>query len=194
MGEIDLKKVLSTNVRSLLNAEEPLPAAERGHSRLARRANLALGTAQRIIDGNTSIGLDLLHVVATAFRLQPWQLLVPDLDPLALPSLGHAWPFARVQPQRYAALLEREQGMVEAAALFELERIERERERRAPAKPVSPALVQPSASDSERIRLELEAVERKRGPDQGKQAAGRRGAKTNAPSSGKPIPKPQKGP
>lgn len=49
--------------------------------RLAREAKTSPGNCARLKAQKTSIGIDMLAVFAKPFGLQPWQLLVPSLDP-----------------------------------------------------------------------------------------------------------------
>ena len=79
----DLPSILRDNVRRIL----ALPEGKSGVGVLIE-LGLKNGTAQRVLAGETSIGLELLAVLAEKLRVAPWQLLVPGLDPRALPSLG----------------------------------------------------------------------------------------------------------
>lgn len=66
-----------------------------------------MGTAQRILSGETSVGIEILEQLATAFRVTPWQLLVPGLDARNLPGLTAdetAWPFPMVDRRAYRSL------------------------------------------------------------------------------------------
>ncbi len=99
------------------------------------KAERALGlshtTTQRIREGETATRLSTLVQIATKLRIEVWQLLVPNIDPGHLPRLASpkepaAWPFD-FEASRYAALLPKEQGMVDHAARIELERIEARR-------------------------------------------------------------------
>jgi len=49
--------------------------------RLSNDAKIGLGTANRIVDGNTSVGADIIDKVADFFGLPAWALMVPGLDP-----------------------------------------------------------------------------------------------------------------
>lgn len=49
-------------------------------TKLARDCKIGPGTASRIKDQETSVGIDTLHKIATKFDLQPWHLLLPGLD------------------------------------------------------------------------------------------------------------------
>ncbi len=68
--------------------------------RLVSHYNIANGTAQRIKESNTSIGIDMVAKVAKAFGLEPWQLLVPNLDPTNLPVFA----MTEVERRLYANL------------------------------------------------------------------------------------------
>jgi hypothetical protein len=126
-GVSDLPAIVAANIKAVLEHRLGGPARVTDVIKLG----IANGTAQRLLAGSTSVGLDLLERVAEKLGVQPWQLLLADLDPKALPVLGTpsdapAWPFD-FEPERFAALLPKEQGMVEFAARLELERIEARR-------------------------------------------------------------------
>lgn len=55
-------------------------------NRLAREAKIGAATASRIKDQKTATRITTLDKLAVAFKLKPWQLLVPDLQPAALPA------------------------------------------------------------------------------------------------------------
>lgn len=55
--------------------------------KLAKRSGLGLGTVARVRNADVSVNLDTLDSLAACFDLQPWQLLVPKLDPLHPPVL-----------------------------------------------------------------------------------------------------------
>jgi transcriptional regulator with XRE-family HTH domain len=94
--ENDVKKTLAENVLNLIRAENELSGRERsGVSRLLSKG-IPNGTAQRVLAGETSIGVDALEQIAKALNVKPWQLLVEGLDPKAPPRLyDDAWPFSR---------------------------------------------------------------------------------------------------
>lgn len=57
-------------------------------TRLAADTGIGPGTASRIKAQNTSVGIDVLEKIAVKFHLQPWQLLVEGLDPVAPPAIA----------------------------------------------------------------------------------------------------------
>lgn len=57
-------------------------------NQLAREAGIGPASVTRIKNQETSIGIDLLEKLASIFDLQPWQLLVPGLNPGNLPVLS----------------------------------------------------------------------------------------------------------
>lgn len=122
----DLPAIVAENLRALLRQR----VGDDGVSSLIK-LGVANGTATRLLKGQTSVGLDLLQDVAEKLSVEPWQLLIKGLDPAALPTIcgpatAPAWPFD-FEPERFDALLPKEQGMVEFAARLELERIEAKR-------------------------------------------------------------------
>lgn len=76
MPALDLKKVLWENVLDLMEDKwkgENL-------TRLAREAKLGPGTAQRIKEQETSVGIDIVGKLAACFKVAPHQLLIPRSD------------------------------------------------------------------------------------------------------------------
>lgn len=57
-------------------------------NQLAREAGIGPASVTRIKNQETSIGIDVLEKLASIFDLQPWQLLVPGLNPGNLPVLS----------------------------------------------------------------------------------------------------------
>ena len=99
MAARSVKDVVRDNVLALLtHVGGPLPAGQSGVTRL-KNMGVAQGTAQRVLGGETSIGIDVLQQIAELFKLEPWQLLVPGLDPARVPGLTadtRAWPLPMV--------------------------------------------------------------------------------------------------
>ena len=81
MAPVDSKTVLWNNVSALMRKRWNCENL----SKLAREAGIGPGSATRIKEQRTSVGLDVLEKVAACFDLEPWQLLVANLDPDDLP-------------------------------------------------------------------------------------------------------------
>lgn len=99
----DLKLTIRANIRRLLHLTD-------GESGVAQVMKLGFsnGTAQSLLAGETSIGVDVLAKVAAALRVEPWQLCVPGLDPERMPSLEpqhFRWPFRQVDPDQLLGLV-----------------------------------------------------------------------------------------
>lgn len=89
------------NICALMGDANPSIAA------VQLRTRVGHGTVQRIKDGGTSIGLNVLDTIADALDVPPWMLLVEGLDPQALPTLSNdpqAWPFPMVEQASYRQL------------------------------------------------------------------------------------------
>jgi hypothetical protein len=56
-------------------------------TRLATDCKIGPGSATRIKEGKTSVGLEIVDKIARHFHLQPWELLVPTFDPVNRPTL-----------------------------------------------------------------------------------------------------------
>lgn len=87
MGDKQLKKILWNNVRALMLKHY---GAE-NLNRLAREAKIGPGSASRIKEARTSIGLDVLEKVAHHFRVDPWELLMPERTDEKMLALLRAW-------------------------------------------------------------------------------------------------------
>jgi hypothetical protein len=53
----------------------------------SRETTIDRRTVDRALDGANAVSVDTLAVIAEAFELEPWHLLVPGLDPEAPPVL-----------------------------------------------------------------------------------------------------------
>lgn len=62
--------------------------------RLSKEAHIGLGSTSRLKAQETSVGVDLIDKVAARFKLQPWQLLVPEFDADNPPELAKISPIA----------------------------------------------------------------------------------------------------
>lgn len=106
MPAVELRPIVAKNVRACLGHKYPgMKPHETGVSKLVS-LGLSQGTAARLLRGETDVGLGLLADLAHALDLQPWHLLVPDLDPAALPGVtaDMGWPFEMVSPDTYWSL------------------------------------------------------------------------------------------
>jgi hypothetical protein len=85
---IDSKKVVTANVRRLLEHRGgKLPEGQSGVSRL-KALGVSHGNAQRALSDDEGMRLATLDEIAAAFKMKPWQLLVPNVNPKALPTLA----------------------------------------------------------------------------------------------------------
>jgi hypothetical protein len=99
----DLKEVVRANVRALLGLKE----REKGITRLKEKG-IGQGTAQAVLDGSRELRIETITRLADGLHVQPWQLLVPNLDPERLPTLEPAafrWPFRRIDPEVITGLV-----------------------------------------------------------------------------------------
>jgi hypothetical protein len=105
MTEIDPKKYLWKNICALMESPE---GREPSIDDVTSRTKVGRGTVQRIKEGNTSCGLDVVTKISGAFGIEPWQLLVPNIDPHRLPRLDEEplrWPFRNVDRELIAGLV-----------------------------------------------------------------------------------------
>lgn len=86
--KIETKTVLAENLNRLMACNLSLSS----NPKLAKRSGVGLGTVARVRNADVSVNLDTLSSISTCFDLQPWQLLVPGLDPLHPPVLRSLSP------------------------------------------------------------------------------------------------------
>lgn len=86
MGD-ETKIVLRDNVRRLLN----LQPGESGVQKLIGKG-FANGTAQRVLGGETSVGLDVIDKLGAAFGVAPWRLVAPDMGGAAPAGVDQLTP------------------------------------------------------------------------------------------------------
>jgi len=98
MGDHELKSVLWANAQALMVHKY----GTENLTRLAAEAKFGPGTATRIKKAETSVGLDVLEKLAGTFDVEPWQLLVPGMEPKNLPALK---PVTQAERDLYAKIL-----------------------------------------------------------------------------------------
>lgn len=82
------RDVLADNLNRLMLAYPSLDS----NPKLAKRSKLGVGTIARVRNSDAAATLDTLDKLAGCFDLQPWQMLVPDLDPKSPPVLRSMSP------------------------------------------------------------------------------------------------------
>ncbi len=94
-------ETLGKNLRQLVGEGRRYPTLEA----LAARSGVGKSTIARARNGENALRIDNLEDIARAFNLEPWQMLVDNVDPTNPPSLikgdenPTAWPFAGVISQ-----------------------------------------------------------------------------------------------
>lgn len=82
-----VKQLLGENAVALSAHRNPLRPNEKGTTRLMQ-CGLTNGSAQRVLGGDTDVGLSVVEKLAGGLHVEPWQLLVPDFHPDRLPQLA----------------------------------------------------------------------------------------------------------
>lgn len=103
MTKKDSKQVLWENVSRLMVKRY----GKENLTRLAADSGVGPGTCTRIKVQSTSVGLEVVEAIAKALEAEPWQMLVPNLDPNKLPSLGGdsgQWPMPMVSKESFLSL------------------------------------------------------------------------------------------
>ena len=83
MPKPDSKSVLRANVETLMRAWY----GKVNKTAFGRDTGIEIGGAQRVLSGETNVGVDMIDAIARRAALEPWQLLVPDMQPDAPPEL-----------------------------------------------------------------------------------------------------------
>lgn len=99
MGETDSRAVLWANILALMEHHW----GRENLTRLAAGAGIGPGSATRLKQQKTSVGVELLDKIAALFHVHAWQLLVPGLDPKNLPAL---LPVSETERAFYERLLD----------------------------------------------------------------------------------------
>lgn len=80
---IDTKATLWQNVSALMREHY----GKENLTRLAKDCCLGPATITRIKEQKTSVGLEVIEQIAARFHIDPWQLMVPGMDPKSPPVL-----------------------------------------------------------------------------------------------------------
>lgn len=80
-----LRQILAANFRRLMDSNSKLGTIKKVAD--ASGGDLSNGKLGRIHKANATTDVDSLEPLARLFGLEPWQLLVEDLDPENLPAL-----------------------------------------------------------------------------------------------------------
>lgn len=128
-GTRALRDVLADNLEKLRAASISL----RRYPDIAKAGGPSNGTLGRISLREQAATVDVVASLAKVFGLEPWQILVPDLDVKANgtnhPTVGGlpGWPFPKVPQARYEGLASDDQIVLQGRVLEIIERMENER-------------------------------------------------------------------
>jgi hypothetical protein len=98
-SKVESKKLLWRAVSALMLKHY----GDENLTRLARECKFGPGTASRLKEGATSVGVDIVDKIAKNFHLQAWELLVPSFDPDNRPALQ---PLSEQERKLYKRLAE----------------------------------------------------------------------------------------
>lgn len=92
-------ETLAANIKTLMGAHTEL----RTDGRLGKAAGIDQKTVWRIVNKKNEPTLEQLSAIAKAYRVEPWQLLVPGMDATNLPVLQ---PVTAAERELYKRLKE----------------------------------------------------------------------------------------
>jgi hypothetical protein len=134
-----LRRLIAANISKLLPRAFRGPLTGKGIKEIRDASQIPNGTVGRIVTPSaTSWNIDLLEPLAKALGVQPWQLLLPDLEldeKVNLRSLamfrGSAWPFPSLTRDELADLDQQEWARLEKTIRLRLEELREDREQSA---------------------------------------------------------------
>lgn len=86
-----MRTVLAANVRALTEHQYRSEPTATGRLRLlSKDSGLTLSSLQRVMDGSTGATIDTIEQLSTAFGVQVYQLLSPQLDATNPPIIAGA--------------------------------------------------------------------------------------------------------
>jgi len=97
---IPLRITIAENVRTLMAYTPALDTQEK----LSKKTGIGQATLSRTLNANTWPNAKLIEKVAKAFRIEPWQLLVPGFQPRSSAPGAEIPPNERVLLDQLAAL------------------------------------------------------------------------------------------
>jgi hypothetical protein len=95
----DSRKVLWQSVSALMKKHY----GGENLTRLAGDCKFGPGTASRLKEAKTSVGVEIIDKIAKHFHVSSWELLVPGFDPANRPTLQ---PISEQERKLYARLAE----------------------------------------------------------------------------------------
>lgn len=107
-----LSDLFRSNLRKLMQADRKL----RTQPAVAQASKVGQRSVGRILGGEQSPTLDMVHKIAGAFGLEPWQMLVPDLEP-------DNPPITKQIDERQQELLKRFRHAAKELARYEAENV-----------------------------------------------------------------------
>jgi transcriptional regulator with XRE-family HTH domain len=96
---LDSKQLLWASVSALMQKHY----GGENLTRLAKECKFGPGTASRLKEAQTSVGLDIIDKIAARFHVDVWELLVPGFDPSNRPALQ---PISETERELYAKFKE----------------------------------------------------------------------------------------
>jgi transcriptional regulator with XRE-family HTH domain len=98
------KSALTVLSENLLRLSRAAKAEYRSQREIAARAKIDQRTVGRIMSAEHAAGVDKVEALAGVFKLQPWQLMYPELDPGNPPEVSTFSLAAKALAQAYDEL------------------------------------------------------------------------------------------
>lgn len=138
-----LRRLIAANINKLLPNAFRGPLTGKGIKEIRDASNIPNGTVGRIVTpSTTSWSIDLLEPLAKSLGVEPWQLLLPDLDVEAQGSStslaikrANAWPFPTLKREELEDLEPHEWARLERTLRQRLEELREDRSQAAASDP-----------------------------------------------------------
>ncbi len=100
------REILGANLNILMKTHWARDKRLNSNKKVGDKLGVSDNTLGRIRRGENSIGIDMLDKIADLYKLQPWQLLVPEFDAASPPMLRAMNEHERTLYERLHAALQ----------------------------------------------------------------------------------------
>ena len=96
---MDIRKIIADNLKRLKTHHHLT------NLKMAKRCHVSEGTINRAMSGEVGVASDVLATIAAGLGLEPWQIMVQNLDPANPPLIAKITPEEQALYDRLKAVL-----------------------------------------------------------------------------------------